>query len=182
MRPVVVEVLLELAECCCRVPLIDKEDAVEEFAADGADEAFGDGVGPRRPHRRLDDLDAAAGEDGVERGGELGVAIPDEEPVPPAGVVEVHGQVTGQLGQPRSGGVGGDSEDVDAAGGVLDDEERVQPLQCDGVDMEQVNRSQARIPCAWARRNSVQMGPAQRGEGSMPALCRRVQMVEAPIW
>jgi hypothetical protein len=34
--------------------------------------------------------------------------------------------------------VWGDPEDVDAAGGVLDDEERVQPVQCDGVDMEQV--------------------------------------------
>ena len=43
------------------------------------------------------------------------------------------------------------------------------------------NKSQARIPCAWARRNSVQVGPARRGEGSMQALCRIFQMVEAPI-
>ena len=45
---------------------------------------------------------------------------------------------SGQLGQPRAGRVRGDPEDVDATGGVLDDEERVQPLQGDGVDMEQV--------------------------------------------
>ena len=44
------------------------------------------------------------------------------------------------------------------------------------------NRSQARIACAWARRNSVHDGPARRGEGSMPALCRIFQTVEAPIW
>jgi hypothetical protein len=50
----------------------------------------------------------------------------------------VHDQVASQLSQPRSGRVRGDAEDVDAAGGVLDDEECVQPLQCDGVDMEQV--------------------------------------------
>jgi AhpD family alkylhydroperoxidase len=56
----------------------------------------------------------------------------------------------GQLGQPCAGWVRGDAEDVDAAGGVLDDEERVQPLQGDGVDMKQVA---ARIPCAYARRN-----------------------------
>jgi hypothetical protein len=37
--------------------LIGDRDAVEEFAADGADEAFGDGIRPRRPHRRLDDSD-----------------------------------------------------------------------------------------------------------------------------
>ena len=127
-------------------------------------------------------LMVGCGAHGVEGRGELGVAVADQEPEATAGLIEIHAEVAGQLGEPRSGGVGGDAEDVDAAGGVLDDEERVQPLQCDGVDMEQVNRSQARIPCAWARRNSVQMGPAQRGEGSMPALCRRVQMVEAPIW
>ena len=54
---------------------------------------------------------------------ELGVAIADEEPESPAGV---------------AGRVGGDAEDVDAAGGVLDGKERVQPLQGEGVDMKQV--------------------------------------------
>jgi hypothetical protein len=37
------------------VPLVDDQQTVEKFAADGADEAFGDRVGPRCPHRRLDD-------------------------------------------------------------------------------------------------------------------------------
>src|SRR5690348_11660994 len=32
----------------------------------------------------------------------------------------------------------GNAEDVDAPGGVLDDEERVQPVQRDGVEVEQV--------------------------------------------
>ena len=41
-------------------------------------------------------------------------------------------------GQPAAGGVGGDAEDVYAAGGVLDDEERVEPVQGDGVEVEQV--------------------------------------------
>jgi hypothetical protein len=31
------------------------------------------------------------------------------------------------------------------------------------------------------RRNSLQVGPAHRGAGSRPALCRSFQMVEAPI-
>ena len=48
MRPVFVEMVLELAEHGCRVSLVDDQDAVEEFAADGADEAFGDGVVPSR--------------------------------------------------------------------------------------------------------------------------------------
>jgi hypothetical protein len=179
VRPVTVVVELVLAKYGRGMGLVDDQDVVEEFAADGADEAFGDGVGPRCLHGRPDDLDAARGEDGVEGRGELGVAIADEEPQSPASVVEVHGQVAGQLSQPRAGRVRGHPEDVDAALGMFDDEERVQPLQCDGVDM---NKSQARTPVAWARRNSVQVGPARRGEGSMPALCRIVQIVEAPIW
>jgi hypothetical protein len=40
-----------------------------------------------------------------------------------AGVLEVHHQIAGQLGQPRAGRVGGHAEDPHAAGGVLDDEE-----------------------------------------------------------
>jgi hypothetical protein len=129
VRPVTVVVKFVLAKYGRGVALVDDEDAVEELAADGADKAFSDGVGPRRPHGRPDDLDAAAGEDGVEGRGELGVTISDEEPEPPADVVEVHGQVAGQLGQPRPGRVRGDAEDVDATVGVLDDKERVQPLQ-----------------------------------------------------
>jgi hypothetical protein len=80
------------------------EDSVEEFAADAADEAFGDRVGPWRPHRCPEDADVGGGEDGVERGGELGVAIPDQKPELAPGVVEVHEQAAGQLGQPSARG------------------------------------------------------------------------------
>ena len=38
-----------------------------------------------------------------------------------AGIVEVHEQVAGLLGQPGTGGVSGDPEDVRPAGGVLDE-------------------------------------------------------------
>jgi hypothetical protein len=34
--------------------------------------------------------------------------------------------------------MGGDAEDVDLAGGAFDDEQRVEPGQGDGVDVEQV--------------------------------------------
>jgi hypothetical protein len=89
-------------------------------------------------------------------GGELGVAIADEEPES-AGVVEVNGQVAGQLCQPCAGRVGGDAEDVDAAGGVLDGKERIQPLQGDGVDMKQVAGQDP------ARLGSQELGPGGSG-------------------
>ena len=39
-------------------------------------------------------------------------------------------------------------------------------------------KSQARMACAWARRNSVQDGPARRVDGSIPALFRIFQTVD----
>jgi hypothetical protein len=45
---------------------------------------------PRRAHRRLEDLDVDGGEHGVEGGGKFAVAVADEEPEVPMGVVEVH--------------------------------------------------------------------------------------------
>jgi hypothetical protein len=61
--------------------------------------------------------------------------------------------------------VGGDAEHVYAAGGVLDDEERVEPVQGDRV---QVDKSQARTPWACACKNCAQDGPARRGAGLIP--------------
>jgi hypothetical protein len=134
----IIVVALELAQHGCGVPLVDDEKAVEEFAADGADEAFRDGVCARCAHRRLEDLDVDSGEHGVEGGGELAVAVADEESEVPVGVVEVHEQVAGLLGEPGCGRVGGDAEDVDAAGAVFDDEECLEPVQGDRVEVEQV--------------------------------------------
>ena len=132
------------------------------------------------PHRCLDDADVDGGEDGVERGGELGVAIADKEPEAAAGVVEIHDEVAGLLGQPGAGGVGGDAEDVYPAGAVLDDEERVQPVQGDGVE---VNRSHARIACAGPQ----EFGPGGSGSprrwvdaGAVQDESRRRR--GAPIW
>ena len=138
MWAVVVVVPLVLPKHGRGVALVDDQEAVEEFAADRADEAFGDRVRPWCSHRRLDDPDVDGGEDGVEGGGELGVAVADEEPDSSTGVVEVHKQVAGLLGEPSYGGVRGHAEDVHAAGGVLDDEEDVEPAQGDRVEVEQV--------------------------------------------
>jgi hypothetical protein len=42
-------------------------------------------------------------------------------------IAQVDHQVAGLLGNPCSGRVRGDTQDIDAAGGVLDDGEAVQP-------------------------------------------------------
>jgi hypothetical protein len=96
-----------------------------------------------------------------------------------AGLVEDHEQVASLLGSLNPGGMSGDPEDVHPARGVLDDEERIEPVQ---VIVSRWSRSQARIACACVRKNSVQVGPARRGAGSIPAVWRIFQIVEAPIW
>ncbi len=44
-----------------------------------------------------------------------------------------------------------------------------------------VKKSQATMPRACACRNWRQVGPARRGDGSIPAVRRIFQTVEAPI-
>jgi hypothetical protein len=48
VRPMMIVVAVELAKHGCGVSLVDDQKTVEEFAADGADEAFRDGVAAAR--------------------------------------------------------------------------------------------------------------------------------------
>jgi hypothetical protein len=75
--------------------------------------------------------------------------------------------------------MGGDAEDVHAAGGVLDHEEDVQPAQADGVQMEQV-AGQDRV-----RLGAQEFGPRRSGAARCwvdAGAVRIFQTVEAPIW
>jgi hypothetical protein len=100
--------------------------------------ALGDRVRSRCPNRGPDDSDVDGGEDGIEAGSELAVAVADQEPEASVGVVEVHEQVARELSQPSAGGMSGHAQDVYATGGVFDDEERVELVQVDRVEVEQV--------------------------------------------
>jgi hypothetical protein len=62
--------LLVLARRAFGMPLVDDRESIEQFAADGADQAFCDRIRPRCSDGRPDDFDVVGGEDGVE-GGEL---------------------------------------------------------------------------------------------------------------
>jgi hypothetical protein len=90
------------------------------------------------PRRDLGQGDVFAGEDGVEGGGELHVPVADEMGEVGGAVAEVPQELAGLLGGPGCGGAGGDAEDVDGAGAYLHEEQGVQPLQSDGVGMEQI--------------------------------------------
>jgi hypothetical protein len=55
-------------------------------------------------------------------------------------ITQIHEQVTGLLGRPCSGGVGGDAQDVHAAGLDLHHEQDVQAPEEDGVNVQEVAR------------------------------------------
>jgi len=80
-------------------------------SSDAADSIPGSGPNP----------DASGLEDGVERGGEAGVPVVQDELCPCPGVFQVHEQVPGLLHYPRLDRMLGGSEDPDAAGAVFDD-------------------------------------------------------------
>jgi hypothetical protein len=114
--------------------------------------------------RDLDGVDPGAGQDGIERRGELAGAVADEEPERGGAVVEVHQQVAGLLGGPRSGGMAGRA-DVHVAAVDLQGEEHVDPFQGDGaVDVEEVYGQQGR---------GLRAQEPSRGGIRGPQRCRR---------
>jgi hypothetical protein len=146
--PVAVVVVGEDAEDALEVASVHDQEPVEAFGPDGADEALGGRVRLRRSHRRLDDLDAFAGEDGVEVAGELAVAVADQEAKRSWSLLERPGELARLLGDPRSGRVGGAAGEIDAPATQLDEEEHVQPLQRDRLDGEEVDCEHALRLCA----------------------------------
>jgi hypothetical protein len=145
MRPPPVVVGRELREDGPQVPLTEDQNAVGELGSDGQYESFSETVRPRTARRNLHDVDVRAGQDSIERGGELAGAVADEEPEGGGAVVEVHQQVAGLLGGPFSTRMARRPQDVDVAVADFQDEEDVDPLQGHGaVDVEEVHGQHGR--------------------------------------
>ncbi len=106
---------------------IPEQHPVEQFVAAGLDPPFHDRVHARHPHTAEHDGDAGVGEDRVEQGRVLPVAVTDEVPDLVSDVVEIHDEVAGRLGHPVGGRVRGGAEDANSAGGLVDDGQDVQP-------------------------------------------------------
>ena len=72
---------------------VEDEYSVEEFSTATANPAFHDRVGAGCLDRCLDDLYVLAGEDRVERAGELRVPVADQEPELRRTITEIHDQI-----------------------------------------------------------------------------------------
>jgi hypothetical protein len=144
--------------------LAKDQHLVERLTTNRADPLFRERVCPGCLHRCTQDADALGAKDRIEAVGELGVPVADEEPELPDAVRQLHQQVPGLLGDPRSRRVPGHTQNVDPAAGDLDHEQHVQAPEQHRVDVE---KSHARMPWACAD-NCRQVRPARRGAGSMP--------------
>jgi hypothetical protein len=91
-----------------QVLFAEDQHPVIDLGSGGEHEPFGIGVRPRTAGRDLQRFDAGAGQDRVERCGELPGAVADQEPEVRGAVTEVHQKIAGLLGGPRPVRVRGD--------------------------------------------------------------------------
>jgi hypothetical protein len=133
-------VLLEFGEDASGVGLVHDQNVVEHLSSDRADDALAVGVHARRLGCTLQHIDAFSLEDGVEGVGVLAVAVAKQESERFDARSEVGGEVSSLLGRPLSGGVRSDAGDVEPAGAMFQERQRVQPSTGDRVDVEEVRR------------------------------------------
>jgi hypothetical protein len=138
MWPGVVVVLDELAEDIFKVPAAEDQQVVQALAANGAHPALGEGVRARAPVGSPKYPDTLGAEDLVEHGGELVVAIPEQELDREPALLKLPGEVACLLDDPGAGRVVGAAGEVDAAAADLDEEKDIELGQPDGVNDEEV--------------------------------------------
>src|ERR1019366_9957749 len=138
---------------------------VGALAPRGGDPPLADGIRPRRLDRRLDNSQAGRGEDSVERGGVLGIPVPDQELQAAGPLAGGHERVPGVLDRPGGGRVGGDAGQMHAPSVVLDEEEDVEPAEKDGADVEEGRPRRSSWPGGTGTASSWRPRVAVRGRG-----------------
>src|SRR6266540_4683201 len=138
MRPSVIVVRGVGPKDPLQVAVAKDQHPVQALGPNCADPAFREGVRSRGPDRGLDDPHAPGAEDLVERTGELGIPIADEEagpwmPLP-------YRQVASLLGDPPRVRVRGGAENTDATGSDLDGEQYEQGAEPRRLHGEKVER------------------------------------------
>jgi hypothetical protein len=161
-----------LAQRVQQMSLVEDQRPVEQFAAAGPDPAFHCRVHAGHPDAAEHDRDAGIGEDGVEQGRVLAVPVTDQVLHSASGVLEVHHKVAGGLGHPRGARARGDAEDPDAAAGMLNDCQDVQPRTGQRDRLEEVRGRQGLGLRAQELRPGGRGPVAGGGEPDRPAPIR----------
>jgi hypothetical protein len=139
VRPVQIVVIDVLAKDQPQVPLAGDQYPVQALTAGAGDPAFRDRVRPRRPDWSLDNPHPGGDEHRIERYGELGIPVPEQEFETVSIVLKVHQQVPGLLGHPLPRRMSGDPVQMHPPGAVLDEEQRIQAAKECRIDVEEVD-------------------------------------------
>ena len=123
VRPMPVVMIYVLVQDVAQVPFVDDQQPIQALPPGRAHPPFRERVRTRRPRWGEQDPQALAGEDRVERAGELGVPVADEELQRADSLAQVHHQVARLLGHPLPGRMCRDTQQVHPAGIDLDDEQ-----------------------------------------------------------
>jgi hypothetical protein len=142
----------------------DDQQLVQALPADRADPTLGDGIGVGRLHRCADDLGTGRAPHVIERPGELGVPVADQELERGGLVIEDGGDVTSLLGNPPPSRMSSDARQVHPSAGEFDEEQDTRRKKT----VSTVKKSQATIPAACWRRNADQVLLDRRGAESSP--------------
>jgi hypothetical protein len=179
MRAVLVVVLDVAVQNANKVLAAEDQEVVQALSPDGPNPTLGDGVGVGRPNRRADDLGTGRTPDIVERSGELGVPVADQEPERAARSSSSTKRLRACWATHRPVGWA------------------VTPAKCTrrlrssmtnstygrrSLTVSTVKKSQARMPVACRRRNDRQVVGARRGAGSMPWARSTLRIELAEIW
>jgi hypothetical protein len=90
VRAVAVVLVGVLGQHQSQLPASEDQHPIQQLTPNRAHPPLRVGVGPWRPYRRAQPPDPLRREDGVERGGELGVPIAEHEPEPAEVVADLH--------------------------------------------------------------------------------------------
>src|ERR1019366_8492232 len=143
VRPMLVVMPNVVAKDGFEVVATENEHPVEALFTNGPYPPLRDRVRTRRSDGRLDHLDTFGGEHVVEAGGELRVAVSDQEPERPSVLGEIACEVAGNLGDEGAGRMIADPEDVDYAPLELEDEQHIELVETDRVHDEEVGGQDA---------------------------------------
>jgi hypothetical protein len=170
--------LFEFLQSVEQVALVPDQGAVEQLVSAGLHPALHERIHARDPDAAEHGLGSGVLEDRVEQGGELSIAVPDQEPRTAAGILEVHDEILGGLRHPGRGRMGGGAQDPDPSAGVLKHRQHVHPRPVKVVVSKKSHASRA---SAWERRKSAHVVEERSGAGSISASFRISHTVEAVV-
>src|ERR1039458_5162951 len=171
VRPMLVVMPDVVAKDGFEVVATENEHPVEALFSDGPYPPLRMRVRTRRSDGRLDHLYAFGCEHLVKAGGELRVAVSDQEPERPTVLGEIPCEVADNLGDKGAGRMIGDTEDVHHSVFELDGEQHIELAETDACKASQLRTRYGPVSCFTPLRTRSldhTRGRPYRGPGRLP--------------